>query len=103
MARVMMRCPSNWTREFFTGFEIPRKQGLRGLGNEVVKCPLCSKHHYLRRLYFEGDEKPEYEGSDRITSVSDLDVAYGFAAEIGVIISEMGLIESYFPDRKSVV
>ena len=97
MAKVMMRCPADWYKEFFSGIEVPRKQGLKGLGNTVVACPICKKHHYLRRLYFEGDEKPGNEASRKIIDVSALDVAYGFAGEIGVIIGEMALIEGYFP------
>jgi hypothetical protein len=92
MARVMMRCTHNWKREIFTGVDIPYKQGLKGLGNKLVACPACHNPHYLRRLYFEGD--PPHE---RATDVYALDVAYGFAGEVGVIISVMAMIEGYLP------
>ncbi len=90
MSRVMMRCPYNWTQEIFTGIDIPRKGALAGFGNKVVECPICKNHHYLRRLYFEGDPVTPAE-----TDVYALDVAYGFAGEVGVLISVMALIEDY--------
>jgi hypothetical protein len=93
MPMVMMRCASNWGQEIDTGIERTRKQGLKGLGHLVIDCPFCDFHHHLRRLYFQGD--PPTEGT---TDVYALDCAYGFAAEVGVIISVMALIESYLPE-----
>ena len=90
MAKVMMRCPYNWHQEIDTGIDIPREQGLKGFGNKVIECKVCKNHHFLRRLYFEGDAVTAAE-----TDVYALDVAYGFAGEIGVLISVMALIEDY--------
>src|SRR5258708_1120490 len=97
MPRIMIPCPYDCYQEFFTGFDRPKNDGLKGLGNRVVQCPVCNGHHYLRRLYFEGEEAPGNKASERITSISALDVAYGIAGEIGVLIGEMALIETYLP------
>ena len=91
MPRVMMRCTYS-NKEFPTGLDRARQQGLKGLAEKVIECPYCSNHHYLRRLYFEGDQI-----SDSHTDVYALDVQYGFAAEIGVLISVMAMIEGYLP------
>jgi len=97
MPRVMMRCPYDWRREFFTGEERSRGEGLSGLGNNVAACPVCNGHHYLRRLYFEGDEKPGADASARVANVSNLDAGYGFAGEIGVIVGHLTIAEMYLP------
>jgi hypothetical protein len=90
MPMVMMRCTYNWTREINTGIDRSRKQGLGGLADISFECPLCGKSHYLRRLYFEGDTPPP-----GVTDVYALDHAYGFAGEVGVLISVMALMEDY--------
>lgn len=94
MPRVMMRCTDDWDKEFFTGVDRPRKEGLKGLGNKVVECPRCGNPHYLRRLYFEGDKVEP----GPLIDIYALDVAYGAAGEIGVLIGCMAMIELYFPE-----
>ncbi len=88
--KVMMRCTHNWNIEFFTQLDIPRKKGLKGLGNKIVTCPHCGQPHHLKRLYFAGDD-PGPQGNYA------LDVAQSFAAEIGVLISISALIEGHLP------
>lgn len=90
---VMMRCTYNLAREIDTGIERPRKRGLHGLADLSIECPYCLKSHYLRRLYFQGDEPPA-----GTFDVYALDYAYGFAGEIGVLISVMALIEDYLAE-----
>jgi hypothetical protein len=90
MPRIMMRCTRNWNNIIHTGIEATRKAGLRGYGETVITCPSCGRPHFLKQLFFEGDEPGPVMNEA-------LDCAPGFSAEIGAIFGTMGIIEGYIP------
>ncbi|WP_373505094.1 hypothetical protein [Aestuariivirga sp.] len=89
MAKVMMRCTTT-NLEFFTGLDIPRKSGLRGLPIETVDCPHCKHYHYLRLPYFEGDYVDDNAAGGVLGNPA-------FAIEVGYIITSAVFMESYIP------
>ena len=92
-----MHCPTRG-KEYDTGFEATKKQGLNGLDLKMALCPHCDQYHYLRLPYFEGDPPANAFGP-----TDGLETAPAFALEVGIIIAATIFMEAYIPQVFSKV
>ena len=89
MARVMMICPRPGpAKPVYSGIDAPEGDDLSGMVTKLVDCPNCEKRHTIEAAHFEGALPPRnfWHG---------LDCDRDGAAEVGIIVAEVGVIEGH--------
>jgi hypothetical protein len=91
MSRVMMWC-ANKNRPTFTGLELPHGSSLKGYVHRKFACERCNHEHLVRNPWFEEDGPSPVDAY-----FVALDGAPEIAAEIGIMMSMLAIVESGFP------
>jgi hypothetical protein len=73
-----------------SGVDIATNADISELSSKFIQCQHCGRRHAIHAAHFEGQEKPRARWNA-------LDVDRDFSAELGVLVAEFAIIESYLP------